>query len=186
MLDNCYVKWEAMCKHDAKKGDWGAPIPKKVTKVARELAKLKENVAVDDDETTDGTEKPLEDADIEMIDELHQAKYSSPDEGQQKFGSFSRQGRQVHGRILTRIMKARTDAKQTAKDDGAPNLYLQVEHDFLKKYREAHKIIGKTHEEQCLLKSKNRKRKPEDSLVVVDEDIGEDEEVLDFGSDDEE
>ena len=187
MLDNCYVKWEAMCKHYAKKGDWGAPIPKKVTKVVRELAKSKENV--DEDATDDGTGsgKPLEDADIEAIDKLHKAKYSSPDEGQQKFGSFSKQGRQEHGRVLNMILKASKDAKKKAEDNGTPNTHLQVELDFLKKYREANNIIGKNHEDQCRIKGKNRKRKAGDGLVVVeDEAIGKDEEKLAFDSDDDE
>ena len=186
MLDNCSDKWEAMCKHYAAKGDWGKKLPKKVTKAARELAakaaKDKENV--DDDATTNG-EDEKDDKDIDAIDQLHKARCSSPDEGQQKYGSFSRAGRDEHGRILKLVKKARKDAKDAATEKD-PDACIQVELDFLKKHREADNIVGKNHAEQCKIKGRNRKRKAGEGVVLVEEDIGADEEVLDFGSDSDE
>jgi hypothetical protein len=180
--------------------DWKATLPKKVTKTKKrqlEAAKKKllaaknkkkpatggdsddEEEEGDDDETVLGDDEEEMVAEGELteeqkkilaIDELYKAKYSSADNGQCKWGSFSAAGRVEHKRIQDLIKKERKD--------NADN-YIDTEREFLKIFRKKHKIVGNTYQEQCKLRGK-RKRNAGDGSKVEDETLGEDEEELDL------
>ena len=171
MVDNCYDKWQAMCKLYESKGDWKIKLPKKMTK-AQKAAAAKAGKA--DQEDSGSGDEDSGDREIEAIDSLHAAKYSSPDGGQAKYGSFSSAGRKEHGRIAKLIKAARADH---------PEEYLAVEVAFLQRFRAANKIAGTTYEEQCKLRG-SRKRKAGDGVLLADDgDISDTEEALNLDDD---
>ena len=171
MVDNCYRKWQAMCEYYAQKGDWRIKLPKKKTKAEKEADAKADKPDQDDGNSGD---EDSGDTEIEAIDTLHKARYSSPDEGQAKYGSFSSAGRKEHTRITLLIKEARANHGEE---------YLQVEVDFLKQYRDENLIFGKTYEEQCKHRG-SRKRKAGDGVVLADAgDISDNEEALDLDDD---
>ena len=171
MVDNCYDKWQAMCEYYAQKGDWRIKLPKKKTKAEKEAAAKAGKPDQDDGGSGD---EDSGDTEIDAIDKLHKARYSSPDEGQAKYGSFSSAGRKEHSRVTQLIKVARANHGED---------YLQVEVDFLKKYRANNLIFGNTYEEQCKHRG-SRKRKAGDGVALADAgDISDNEEALDLDDD---
>ena len=198
MVDNCFDKWQAMANYyENEAKDWKVTLPKKVTKTKkRELEAKKKRLAAkkkkpatggdsddEDDDDDDATVAPEDEEEmvaedelteeqkkILAIDELYKAKYSSADNGQCKWGSFSAAGRVEHKRIQDLIKKERTDNAEN---------YIATEREFLEIFRTNHNILGNTYQEQCKLRGK-RKRNAGDGSKVEDETLGEDEEELDL------
>lgn len=157
MVDNCFNKWHEMCKYYAANGNWK-------TKLARTRLKKTQREVVD-----------AENNEL-AIDKMFDAKYSSPDKGQQEFGSFSKAGRIEHKHILTLINQARE-----LPSGQECQAYRATEVEFLKKYRDANKIKGRTYEEQCKLRgTRKRKRNAGDGAVEIADTIDEDEEEMIF------
>jgi len=157
MVDNCHTKWHEMAKHLLKKGNFKAKLGvTKKTKAQKKKAATKKAAGHDDD--SDDEEAPL-DSEEAGIDAMFKAKYSSAENGQ-VFSSFSKEGRIEHARIRKDIEEARESEK-----------YVEVEADFLERYRADNLILGKTYEEHCKLKGKNkRKRGAGDGHLVMEDD----------------
>lgn len=117
-VENNYSKWLNMCKYYQNQNDFKAKVPKRKEKDA------------------DGNTPP---------DPLHDAKYTTPDAGQSRYGTFSEAGLDKFEQLLKEINDER-------KKNG--DAYRQLEKDFLVKYRAELQIVGKNAREEG-----NRKRR---------------------------
>ena len=119
-VDNNFTKWMNMCEHYAHKKDYKAELPVRKAKVNNQV----------------------------VPDPMHDAKYTSPLNGQSKYGTYSEAGLDKFEEFMEMISQRRTEHEEEYKD---------VEKLFLTNYRAELGIAANTAKEEG---NQRRRRKP--------------------------